>query len=106
MTPEGARLVAQRRTREFLARKAKEANVTHEVVICLKVTATVRVEAKDKNEAEELAHELVTEMLPPAFSEDDRAVHQVRAIPAEPVRTVALPRDIGDGVIADDWADA
>lgn len=82
-----------------------------DVVICLKVALTFRVPSESADEAEDLAHELAdaftrkaTEL--PGFrvmEELDRAINSVR--PVVPVRTVAHARDIGDGVVADDWTD-
>jgi hypothetical protein len=84
---------------------------TWEVTVCVKATLTVRVEASSEPDAEDLAHELANGAIERMTDrhgvvrakEDDRAIHRVTEV--KPVRTVPGHRDIGDGVIADDWSD-
>jgi hypothetical protein len=102
VTAEAARAIAERRTLEHL--QCKEAHVTHEVEVIAKLAIKVRVNSAD-GDPEELAMEQATGMLPQGCEVLDQFVHRTRSIPARPVRTVMMPRHIGDGCYNDEGAD-
>lgn len=86
-----------------------------DVVVTLKLSLTLRVPGETADEAEEVALDRVKKLVESLVREGgplpgcnvveefDRYISQVRRVPA--VRTVAQPRHIGDGVLADDWMD-
>jgi hypothetical protein len=85
VTAEGARAIAERRTREYLALKAGQ--IDGRPLCC--PACSVQVDAVD---------------VPSLKARGVCA--RCSVVEPEAVRTVAFPRDIGDGVLADDWTDA
>lgn len=54
--------------------------------IGVRLRVHVRVDAASEDEAEELANDFVTLLLPKEAEELDRMTHKLRRVPAEPIR--------------------